>query len=365
MAKRRANHEGTIFKRKNGSWRAQVSIQGRRLSHTAKTQRECKEWLKETIQHLDQGYTYRSAQTSLEGFLENWLVSIQCSRAPGTLNLYRLTIRNEIIPALGHIKLKDLSPDKIQRLFDRKLAEGASPYAVKRIHKVLHVALGQGVKLGLLTRNQVSTTVSPRITSREMQYLTEREVQAFLELAKQVQAELYALYFLAIHTEMRKSELLGLQWEDIDWQHGTLQVQRQLRWKRKWEFEFTVPKTSKGIRSIKLGKKAIAALNAHKESQTTGGHDLIFADETGEPIRDHRLYRNFKQILEEADLHDIRFHDLRHTAASLMLNYGVPVIIVSRRLGHAKPSITMDVYGHIIPSRQEEAASLMDRLMTV
>lgn len=195
--------------------------------------------------------------------------------------------------------------------------------------------------------------------------MTEREVQAFLELAKQVQPELYALYYLAIHTGMRKSELLVLQWEDIDWHHDTLQVQRQLRWKRRGQYEFNCPKTTKGIRSIKLGEKAVEALNAHKASLEPGENDLIFAEDTGEPIRDHALYRSFKQLLEEAGLPEIRFHDLRHTAASLMLNYGVPVIIVSRRLGHAKPSITMDVYGHIIPSRQEEAASLMDSLMNV
>jgi integrase len=344
MAKRRANHEGTIFKRDKGSWRAQVSIQGRRLSHTAKTQRECKEWLKDTIKQLDQGYTYRSAQTSVEKFFS--------------------TIQNEIIPALGHIKLKDLSPDKIQRLFDRKLAEGSSPYAIKRIHKVMHVALAQGVKLGLLTRNPVSATVSPKVTSREMKYLTEQETRVFLETANLIQPELYALYYLAIHTGMRKSELLGLRWEDIDWQHSTLQVQRQLRWKRQGQYEFNSPKTAKGIRSIKLGEKAIATLLEHKASQSPADQGLIFADEAGEPIRDNHLYRSYKQVLKEAELPTIRFHDLRHTAASLMLNYGVPVIIVSRRLGYAKPSITMDVYGHIIPSRQEEAAILMDRLMT-
>jgi integrase len=365
MAKRRANHEGTIFKRNNGSWRAQVSIQGRRLSHTAKTQRECKEWLKDTIKQLDQGYSYRSAQTSLETFLENWLISIQSSRAPSTLNIYQLTIQNEITPVLGKVKLKDLSPDKIQLLFDRKLAEGGSPHTVKRIHKVLHVALGQGVKLGLLTRNPVTATVPPRITTREMQYLAEHQVQSFLEKAKISQPELYALYYLAIHTGMRKSELLGLHWEDIDWQHSTLQVQRQLRWKEKGQYEFSSPKTTNGVRSIKLGDKAIAALKAHKASLAPEGQTLVFSDGKGEPIRDRILYHNFKQILEEAGLPNIRFHDLRHTAASLMLNYGVPVLIVSRRLGHAKPSITMDVYGHIIPSRQEEAAILMDNLMTV
>ena len=294
------------------------------------------------IQKLDQGYTFRSAQTSLKEFLENWLVSIQSSRAPRTL---------------------DCSVVHIQRLFDRRMAEGASSYTIKRIRKVLHVALGRGVKLGLLTRNPVSATIPPRIQTREMCFYTEKEVRIFLEVAETIQPELYPLYYLAIHTGMRKSELLGLQWEDVDWKRSTLQVQRQLRWVKGRQYEFPKPKTSKGIRSIVLGEKAMDVLRAHLGRQPEGKHDLMFVNGNGEPLRDHVLYRNFKQVMGEAGLPEIRFHDLRHTAASLMLNYGLPHLTVSRRLGHARPSITMDVYGHIIPSRQEEAASIMDNLM--
>ena len=113
MAKRRGNHEGTIFKRKNGSWRAQVSIHGRRLSFSGKTQKACQDWLKETIRQMDEGYSYSSAQTILRGFLNNWLVSIEPSRSPRTWLIYKNTVENEIIPRIGSIKLKDLRPDHI------------------------------------------------------------------------------------------------------------------------------------------------------------------------------------------------------------------------------------------------------------
>jgi integrase len=216
--------------------------------------------------------------------------------------------------------------------------------------------------LGLLVRNPASVITPPKLKHKEMRFYTEEQVQQFLETAKVFEEELYPLYYLAIHTGMRKSELLGLRWSDIDWEHSKLKVQRQLRWKKGGEVEFPTPKTHNGIRTVILGKEALQVLKDHLARQGENC-ELIFTDPSGNPLKDSYLYRSFKWITQEAELPDIRFHDLRHTAASLMLNYGIPVIIVSRRLGHARASITMDVYGHMIHSKQEEAATLMDRLM--
>jgi integrase len=362
MAKRRANHEGTIFKRKNGTWRAQVSIHGRRLNFSANTQKECQEWLKETISQIDEGYSYSSAQTTLKRFLEDWLISIQTSRSPSTLEMYQATVKREINPRIGQIRLKDLHPEHIQGLYDLRLAQGASPHTIKRIHKVLHCALEQGVKLGLLVRNPASVTSPPKLKQKEMSFYTEGQVQQFLKATQVFGEALYPLYYLAIHTGMRKSELLGLRWSDIDWEHSKLKVQRQLRWKKGGEAEFPTPKSRNGIRTIILGQDAMQVLKDHLAIQGENC-ELIFIGKTGQPFKNHQLYRSFKQIVQKSKLPKIRFHDLRHTAASLMLNYGIPVIIVSKRLGHARASITIDVYGHLIPSKQEEAAILMDRLM--
>jgi len=250
MAKRRANHEGTIFKRKNGTWRAQVSILGRRLSFSAQNQKTCQEWLKETISQIDEGYSYSSAQTTLKRFLMDWLVSIQPSRSPGTLEMYQSTVEREINQRIGHLRLKDLRPDQIQSLYDLRLAEGGSPHTIKRIHKVLHCALEQGVKLGLLVRNPASVVSLPKLKHQEMRFFNGKQVKQFLWTAKVFEEELYPLYYLAIHTGMRKSELLGLRWDDIDWEHSTIKVQRQLRWKKGGEVEFPTPKTRNGIRTI-------------------------------------------------------------------------------------------------------------------
>lgn len=187
-------------------------------------------------------------------------------------------------------------------------------------------------------------------------------MQAFLSTAKEGNDPLYHLCYLATHTGMRKSELLGLKWEDLDWERRTIKVQRQLRWVKGGKVEFSTPKTRNGIRTIILGQEALQVLKDHKARQAKE-HEIIFISEKARLMRDQQLYMSFKGLIKQAELPEIRFHDLRHTAASLMLNYGIPVIIVSKRLGHARASITMDVYGHLIPSKQEEAATLMDRLM--
>jgi integrase len=261
-------------------------------------------------------------------------------------------------PYLGRLKLKDLRPEHIQVLYDLRVAQGTSLHTVRKIHKVLHCSLEQAVKSGLVIRNPASATTPPKLKQNEMHFFTEEQIQHFLTTAQKARDPLYPLYYLAIHTGMRKSELLGLKWEDLDWERRTLKVQRQLRWVKGGKYEFSTPKTRNGIRTIILGQEAMQILKEHQME-----HELIFTSEGGQPLRDHMLYRSFKRIIEMAELPEIRFHDLRHTAASMMLNYGIPVIIVSKRLGHARASITLDVYGHLIPSKQEEVASLMDRLM--
>ncbi len=183
----------------------------------------------------------------------------------------------------------------------------------------------------------------------------------------------FALYHLAVSTGMRQGELLGLKWSDLDCKQGLLQVQRQLTKKKGGGFEFTAPKTKAGTRRLDLGESALRVLRDHRqqqylEMQSVGDdwqdNDLVFPSTIGTPYNRSNLRKRFKLILDEAGLPEIRFHDLRHTAATLMLNHGIPVIVVSRRLGHARPSITLDIYGHLIPDKQKEVALLMNQLLT-
>ena len=276
-----------------------------------------------------------------------------------------------ILPNLGNIKLKDLRPDQIQWMYNRMLEQNVGIPTVLKVHGVLHSALAQAEKMGMISRNPVSATQPPKEPAREMAILNEIQVSQLLIALHGHRLE--AVIHLAIVTGMRQMELLGLKWTDLDWIRKTIKVERQLDRPDGEGVQFSAPKTRYGKRSVALGRKSIDVLRSHYERQqgdrqrvgeNWNVHDLIFPNRDGGPMDPRNLLRDFKIVLRNAGLPVIRFHDLRHTAASLMLNNGVAPIIVSRRLGHARASITLDIYGHLIPSMQSEAAEMIDELIT-
>ena len=372
MAQIRAHNEGSIYQRPNGKWRAQVSIDGRRLSFTADTKKEGLAWIHETKNQIESGLTFQAAGTSLEEFLGEWLTTVSSSSSKGTYFTYTWTVQKRILPYIGKVNLMDLRPDRIQRFYNYLQKEGLSSHAVAVTHKTLRVAMSHAVKLRLIGRNPCSGTTPPKPEQTEMSFYDDRQVRSLLKTARDIEDKLYPLYYLAIHTGMRQAELIGLKWEDIDWSLSTLQVRRQVRHFKGASYAFLEPKSKSGTRTIMLGKQALEVLAHHKKKQealvNAAGEnwtdlDLVFPSGAGTPLTASNVRRAFRKLLAASGLPNIRFHDLRHTAASLMLNHGIPVLIVSKRLGHSKPSITLDVYGHLIPSRQEEAAQLMDNLM--
>ena len=193
----------------------------------------------------------------------------------------------------------------------------------------------------------------------------------FLLAAKDSRYE--ALYHLAVKTGMRQGELLGLKWNDLDWKKGFMRVRRQLQRINHQGLLFSQPKTKTGNRSIQLGEQTLQILRTHLgkqhhdqdfSKQNWQDEGLIFPTPLGTPTDPRNLIRDYKRVLKKAGLHEIRFHDLRHTAASLMLNNGVPILVVSKILGHSKASTTLDIYGHLISVMQEDAARMMDELIT-
>jgi len=372
MAKKRGNHEGSIHKRSNNTWRAQISLQGRRISITTKTKSEAMAWLRKMQEEVENGLSFESTQLTLKRFMDEWLVTVEQTLRFSTFSQYKQMTHQHIIPYLGNYRLRDLTPDQIQRMYNDMVKQGKGYRTIHLSHAILHRALVQAVKLGLLLRNPDDATIPPKPKRKEMQFLDEGQVQRLLITAERMEDRFFALYYLAIATGMRLGEMLGLKWDDIDLEQGILKVQRQLT-RCKNGYEFTTPKTKAGIRQINLGSKAIEVLQSHRqrlqaEKLIAGGswkdHNMVFPSTIGTPMNRCNLNKRYKNVLKKAGLPAIRFHDLRHTAASLMLNNGIPVIIVSKRLGHAQPSITLDVYGHLIPSKQQEAAILMDQLLT-
>ena len=370
MAKR-GNNEGSVQQLPSGSWRAQLSVNGFRLGHTEKTRAKVNDWLRKTQSEIEGGLNCDYAQFTYEDFLDSWLTSIKPSLRSGTWYQYEMTCRRHILPYLGKYKLINLKPEHIQNLINKKLQSGTGVRTIEVIHTIIHNSLNHAIKIGAITRNPTNATTVPRQKTHEMKIFNEIEVNTFLNHTQGTRYE--SLYHLAIATGLRQSELLGLKWSDLDWEKKSLNVQRQLKRKHKQGDYFESPKTRNGRRSITLGTKTIQKLREQlkrqiEERDRAGNHwqenDLIFPSTIGTPMGQNNLFRSFKVLLRTSGLPEIRFHDLRHTAASLMLMNGVSPIIVAKRLGHSKISMTLDVYGHLIPEMQNKAAELIDELIT-
>lgn len=372
MANKRRNwNEGTIFQLSKNKWRAQISHNNQRISKTVSTKPEALEWIRSMKAELEKGYDYQGSTTTLKDYLPLWLEQRRISLRPKTVHQYGKIIQNHILPVIGKEKLKDLRLLQIEQFYSRLIENGMGARTVRVVHNILHSALAKAVKYGLVIFNATQGANLPRYSHEEMTVLDSYQVTQFLIAARGTPN--YTIFYLAITTGMRMGELFGLKWADIQWNVGVLHVQRQNQYVPGHGYNFIEPKTRAGRRSIKLGMGAIELLHQYKEEQEmlkqcigAGWHDLdlVFPNTVGKASDGSNLREEFKKVLNIAGLPRMRFHDLRHTAASLLLNNNVPVIIVSNMLGHSKPSVTLDIYAHVFHDMQGEAANVMDRLVT-
>jgi len=370
MARRRGNNEGSLYQRKDGLWCAQVSLDGRRLTKYAKTQRECRGWIKEMIAKIDGGLTFEATLMTMERFFELWLNGKELSRRPGTVENYRKVTSSYILPKIGQMRLQDLTPTHITQLYLLLKEEGKGARSVQAVHVILHCALKQAVREGLLGRNPVDAVDRPRVEQTETQILNEEQARQLLVIAS---GSLYETVFcLALISGMRKGELLGLKWSDLDLKKGTILVQRQLQLIKPEGYILVPPKTKAGKRQIKLGQGMLAKLENHRKNQevlkAAAGdkwkeNDLIFTSSIGTYMDQSRVHKEFKRLLTKAGLPDLRFHDLRHTSLSFLLENGTPVNTVQQRAGHSKASVTIDIYGHALAGSQNQAADRIDELV--
>jgi integrase len=369
MAKRRRKNEGCIYQRTNGRWVAQVRIQGKRLSKSFDNQKQCQLWIRQMQDQIQNGLTWEATRVTLGEYLLDWLESVDGSIRPKTLHQYEGCVRNHLMPHLGNVKLQELQPHQIQQTYTKLKEQGLGQRSVQLVHSILHRAMVMAEKQGLIGRNPASAVIPPKVVKKEMKILDESQAMQFLIAAHGDRYE--ALFHLAITTGMRQGELLGLKWGDIDWVSSSLNIKRQIQRVPGKGLQFSTPKTRAGWRMIQIGPESLHQLEQHRKHQDRekirGGwneNDLVFPSVTGDPTDQRALHKIFKRLLIKANLPEIRFHDLRHTAATLMLLNGIPLIVVSRRLGHSKPSVTLDIYGHYLPGMQKQAAALMDELVT-
>ena len=369
--RRRGRGEGSIWQLRNGRWRAQVQRDGERVSHGADTKQACLEWLRKMQYKLDGGLKIGGDRILLEEYLQEWMESVQLTLRPKTHHQYGRNIQLHIIPHIGKMTLKALSQRSLERFYADLSRDGCGAYTIGYVHRILHRALGKAVLYGYIAANPATGISLPRQQAKEMLVLDADQIGRLLTAASTNRLE--SLFHLAAVTGMRQAELMALKWVDVHWSTGLLHVHRQLSRVPHQGWSFTEPKTRAGRRMVPIGPGAIEALRRQKARQTIEraaagkkwqDHDLVFATTTGTPMDAQNLRKVFVAILREAGLPEVRFHDLRHSAASLMLNHGVPVLVVSKILGHANPSITMNVYAHLYSESVGIAGQLMDELVT-
>jgi integrase len=322
--------------------------------------------LTQALHACQQGLLPPPERETLGRFLLRFLEDVaRPSLRPTTYEAYERLARLHILPQLGQLRLARLTAQELQSLYARLLEKGLSPKTVALAHAFLHRVLGQAVRWGLLAQNPADAAEPPRAQRPPARALTPEEAGRLLEAARS--DRLYALYVLAVTCGLRQAELLGLRWKDVDLEEATLAVRQRLyRVKGRWVV--SEPKTARGRRLVTLPALAVQALRQLEERLRAGElweeNGLVFANQLGRPIeKQNLLRRSFWPLLERAGLPRIRFHDLRHTAASLLLSQGVHPKVVQERLGHATIAITMDTYSHVMPSLQREAAARLDSLL--
>lgn len=368
---RRGQGEGSIYQRKDGRWVASLTLDsGKRKTYYGKTRKEVWEKLQKAINEQQQGKLITSPQQTMKQYLEHWFETVEKPTIRvSTVVSYRSLLDKHILPALGHIQLQKLTPQHVQTLYATSLNEGFSPRTIKIMQAILHKALKNAVRWKLISYNVCDDVSLPRRMKHEVQPLSREQAQKLLEVARGHRLE--TLLTVALATGMRRGELLGLRWSDIDFTNGSLHIRRTMNYLSGYGYVESEPKTSTGRRKVVLPQFALEALRKHKAEQdearrkkgtTWHEHNLVFCNTTGGFQDTRYLGKIFHNLLKEAELPNIRFHDLRHSAATILLSMDVHPKVVQELLGHSNISVTLDIYSHILPSMQQEAMNRLDNL---
>lgn len=391
MPKKRGNNEGTISKRKNGLWCAAITVgynengNQKRQFFYGKTRQEVAEKLNQSLSGLSQGTFVEANRIKFADWLDIWLKEYKRpSVRLTTFESYEYLTRVHIKPVLGHLCLKDIKPEHIQRLYNDKVNNGKidgtggiSAKTVKNIHNVIHAALDQAVKNNIVVRNVSEVTTLPKHTNKEMRVLTIDEQYKFI---RELDGErLRMAFLLALGTGVREGELLALHWYDVDLKQGSIRITQTVRRTRTFDSNaktktaiiYQEPKTKAGNRNIPLPESLVTELKEHRKSllieKIEAGplytdNDLVFCNEIGAPIETSSLIKRFHKLTKKAGLEGVNVHALRHTYATRLLEANEHPKTVQELLGHADISLTLNTYSHVMPELKSAAAQKLDFL---
>ena len=380
MAKKRANGEGNIRKRSDGRWEGRYTaghdpVTGKRITKNVlgKTQAEVREKLRRTIEETRGLDVARAGEYTVGQWLEVWFNDYAMLKVrPSSHQTYRGYLDHHIKPYIGNIPLTKLSSLDLQRLYKKLLSDGRvdrieskkqpkglSAKTVRNIHQIISSALKLAIEQRLIARNPADGCALPKAERKEMQTLPVEQLTSFLREAKD--SGVFALYYIDLTTGLRRGELLGLKWSDIDLEKGDLRVRRQIGRINGKIIEMPL-KTKNAYRTLPLSADAIDVLM--QQRRKTGNSEWVFPSPTGGPMSPDSVLHMLHRVLKRAGLPKVRFHDLRHTFATLALQNGVDIKTVSGMLGHFSAGFTLDTYAHVTTSAKREAAKTMGNILS-
>ncbi len=378
MAKRKGRGEGTIYELPDGRWRAELNLgysngRRRRAVRYASTQAAARRSLTALVRDRDRGLPVVTERQTLGQFLDAWLRDTVTPRVrPSTYMSYAMHVRLNLKPALGHLRLDRPGVQHVNAMMRDLTARGLSPRSVQYARNVLRTALNDAVRWELLARNVAALATPPRQTRRQIRPLTAVEAQHLLETSRMARSRQDGLLWLALGTGARLGELLDLTWDDLDpdpdaegW--GKVYIHYALQ-RVDGKLRRVDLKTERSRRTLGLPPSLVEAMREHRDRQRedrmlAGSRwqqtPFVFTNTVGRPLEHSRVWRDFRRLLDRAGLPHVRFHDLRHTAASFMHAQGVPARVAMEQLGHSSVAVTLDVYTHVGSAAQRDAAAAL------
>ena len=371
---------GTIRQRPDGRWEARYTLgidpgTGKQIQKSVygKTQKEVRQKLTAITAEIDEGTYMDVPRLKTADWLNTWVEEYIGNVKPATRKSYQDHVRLNIIPYVGAVPLSKLTAAMIQQMYNELQTEkGLSPKTIKNVHGVLHRALEQAQKMGYIRNNPLTAVTLPRIEKKQIKPLEDNELCAFL---KEIRGDTYELvYFVTVFTGLRQGEVLGLTWDCVDFEKGTILVNKQLRRSQRkgGTYYFSPPKNNKS-RTITPAPYVMKLLQAQKvqqaEQRLMAGpawedSGLVFTNEFGRYISYRAIFDSFKRIVKRIGLPDARIHDLRHTYAVNCIRAGDDIKTVQSNLGHATAAFTLDVYGHFTDDMRSVSAQRMEGFIT-
>ncbi|MCX7843361.1 MAG: site-specific integrase [Clostridia bacterium] len=378
MAKKkgaRGQNEGNIRQRKDGTWEARYTANGKQKSVYAKTRPEVSAKLTKILNDINTGIFIEPTKTTVSSWLDTWFETYKKPTVKAkTLECYYNIIEKHIKPAIGKYTLKDLRPEKVQKMYN-DIAAKLSPRMAELTHITLRAALEQAVTNDLIVKNVTQKTKLPATTEKERRVLTTDEQKKFMEALKGNRLE--AAFILDLFSGLRVGELAALRWKNIDLENKIMNVSQTLyRVKNfdkdaqtKTRLEFGTTKSHKGKRDIPLMDEVVAVLKAHKARQAAErlkvgelyhkedeeGNRLVFCTQIGTPLEPRKISDEFYKIIEKAEIPKANMHSLRHTFATRGLENGIELKVMQELLGHSTITLTGDVYSHVLQDKKREA----------